>query len=113
VTEMGFVREIGYFRPPWRPPHRHIRSVPTPLGAVCIHCDEPIAPDDDGMIYSNGPAAHYECSMRQTIGGVNHQLGRCRCVGGDDPEDPPDLSRREMARLAVALFERSRRDGRT
>lgn len=101
--------EARYFRPAWRPPHAHLAEAPTPLGAPCVHCDEPIGADDDGIVYANGPAAHYECSQRLIVGGVNHQLRRCSCFGGDDPDDPPDLSRRELARLAVALWERQHR----
>lgn len=89
-----------------------LEHVDAPIGEPCGFCDEPIAADDDGLIF---PAFgmgrdrlpyHYECHMRKVVGGLNHQLGRCTCCGGSMPPDPPYLSKREAARVA----ERHRRD---
>lgn len=79
-------------------------EVPTPVGQVCIWCQEAIEAGDDGMVYANGPVAHHECMVRQAIGGVNHILGRCICCGGTEDPDPPDMTLRESARAAVKLF---------
>lgn len=79
-------------------------EVDVPVGTPCIHCEEPIEAEDSGWLYANGPATHAECGVRSVIGGVNHQLGRCSCQGGDQPPDPPGLSRREAARAATKLF---------
>jgi hypothetical protein len=50
---------------------------------------------------------HYDCHLRSIIGGLNHLRGRCTCYGGTEPPDPPDLTRREAARQAVAYWNRS------
>jgi hypothetical protein len=49
-------------------------------------------------------AYHRECHLRQVTGSVGHQLRQCSCYGGDR-EDPPELSVRDAARAAVALWE--------
>ena len=49
---------------------------------------------------------HYECHMRQVLGGVNHQDGNCYCQGGTMEPDPPGLSAREAARAALAHWEK-------
>jgi len=97
---------MRYFRPAGRPAHPHLDEAPQPIGAACVHCDEAVGPDDDGVVYANGPIAHFECFMRRIVGSVNHQLRRCSCYGGDGPDEPPELTRRESARLALALWER-------
>lgn len=77
---------------------------PIPLGQVCSWCDEPIGAQDDGVLfpYDRGELAyHYECHMRKVVGGLNHQLGRCYCCGGDAPPDPPELGIRQAAIEAV------------
>lgn len=85
--------------------------VETPFGAVCIHCDELIDEDDAGFVYMNGPVAHRDCFIRGAVGGLNHVLGRCSCCGGTEPPDPPGISRREAARLAVEAFRRKHDGG--
>lgn len=84
---------------------------------VCPFCDEPVLPGETaGKAHIARPGggevvpAHPECVIRQAVGGVNHQLGRCCCPGcdGDLPPDPEGVSRREAARQAVALFRRRR-----
>lgn len=82
-------------------PDEHVE---TPFGAVCLWCDELVDEDDSGFVYANGPVAHRDCFIRQAVGGLNHVEGRCTCCGGTDPPDPPGISRREAARLAVAAF---------
>jgi hypothetical protein len=47
--------------------------------------------------------------MRQLVGSISHQLKKCSCYGGDW-EDPPELTKREAARLASEEYpERARR----
>jgi len=79
-----------------------IAHVPTPVGVPCAWCDEPIAADDCGYFYAGPtpPAVHFECFVRQTLGSVAHQQRRCSCYGGHD-EDPPGMSKRDAARLAL------------
>ncbi|WP_028058301.1 hypothetical protein [Candidatus Solirubrobacter pratensis] len=96
---------------------------PPPEGTVCIHCEEdfsaggtdfPVYADSrfgdgaPGVYYGNGAPAHLECFLRAGIGGLNHLKGTCSCCGGDDPPDPPDLSRREAALQAVLYFDMTR-----
>lgn len=86
-----------------------IPKMDTPFGAPCTWCDDLIDDDDSGVEYAGASGyAHYECFLRQTIGGVNHQRGTCTCCGGSDPPDPPELSARDAARAAVEFFERHR-----
>jgi len=83
-----------------------VPHVPTPVGAPCVYCEEPIAPDERGYFYVGAPPppVHYECFVRQIVGSVAHQQHRCSCYGGHD-EDPPELSRRAAAKLALLAFE--------
>lgn len=85
-----------------------------PEGVRCTWCDEPITARDAGFLvplYDPAQATHrelayhHECHMRQIVGGVNHILQRCTCCGGKLPPDPPELTRREGAMRAVAIFE--------
>jgi len=83
----------------------------TPVGQPCLHCDEPIAAADNGVLLpllvqpcDTYLPCHRECYERRLFGGVNHQRGRCTCCGGTEPPDQPGLSRREAARAAVAYW---------
>lgn len=83
--------------------------VPTPVGALCSWCDEPIEPGDDGIMstfidevsIAVEEPTHYECHLRTIVGGLNHQLGRCTCCGGTLPPDPPEMRRHEAAIAAT------------
>jgi hypothetical protein len=78
---------------------------------VCLFCDEPIAWGDslarhpinteDGL-----RIAHEECALRAVIGGINHLRGLCTCCGGTLEPDPPNVTKREAARLALAEWKR-------
>lgn len=88
-----------------------IPHAPTPVGEPCAHCGEAIAADDTGLItgYISGSGwtdkpLHYECHMRQIVGGLNHQLGKCTCCGGTKPADPEGMSKRAAAIAALDLF---------
>lgn len=74
---------------------------------TCLYCGEPIASTDrtDPHIH---PPAHWECSARAVIGGLNHQQGKCLCCGGTEPPDPPDMTRREAAKAALEWFQTHR-----
>ena len=81
-----------------------------PPAALCGWCDEPLQPGDRTVGMNHLTAAgfhirpwHWECEVRSVLGGVNHQLGRCRCCGGTDDPDPPELSKREAAIRAAQL----------
>jgi hypothetical protein len=78
----------------------------TPVDWPCCHCDEPIIEGDQGVIYANGPVAHLNCFLRQTTGSVAHVLKTCSCyVPGASETDPPELTKRQAADLAVELYE--------
>lgn len=91
--------------------------VATPVGELCLHCGEPIAIEDSGVIMpfldSTGPrqaAEHRECLLRQVFGSVGHQRGLCSCNGGPGTmDDPPGMTNREAARAAVEEWERNHR----
>lgn len=38
-------------------------EMPTPVGEPCIHCEKPIQPKDQGVMYANGPVAHLDCML--------------------------------------------------
>lgn len=86
--------------------------VPVPVGMHCKRCDEAFTADSDGFLMTYWDAdkgahdigMHYECHMRQIIGGLNHLLGICTCCGGDAPPDPPALSKRQAAQAAVQYW---------
>jgi hypothetical protein len=83
--------------------------VPAPIGMLCRRCGEPIAEGESGVIPSGvlrwEDPMHYECFLRGIVGGLNHQLGRCHCCGGDQPPDPEGMTRREAAIKAVEAWE--------
>jgi len=70
---------------------------------ACFFCGESVAEDEDCGAMPGTPA-HYECVIRSVIGGYNHLRGRCTCCGGTLPPDPPELSKREAASVAVAYW---------
>ena len=85
--------------------------VDTPVGVPCAWCDEPFADGDDGVIVPGvpgGSAFHYECHLRQVVGGLNHLRGNCICCGGNEPPDPPWLTRRQAAMHAVNVWSKTR-----
>ena len=71
---------------------------------TCPHCVEPITADDATERTGNGEVLHRECLIRMVAGSAAHQLHECSCYGGDR-EDPPGLSRRQAARLALQICE--------
>jgi hypothetical protein len=101
-------RPVSWFGESWGAPCCDPdEQVETPVGAGCAFCAEPIADGDRGFV---GPGdalpSHLECTLRCVLGSVEHIEGRCSCYGGHDEDDPPGLSRRDAAILAVAAYER-------
>ena len=58
--------------------------------------------DDSGL---KEAVFHYECHLRQIIGGLNHLRGNCTCCGGSKPPDPPWLTLRQAATQAVKVWQ--------
>jgi hypothetical protein len=49
---------------------------------------------------------HHECHMRQFTSSVAHIEGRCSCYNkGCTETDPPEMTRREAARAALAAWD--------
>jgi hypothetical protein len=67
----------------------------------CMRCDEPLLPDDP---HSEIMHMHRECGLRSIMGGANHLLKQCHCYGGTLDPDPPNLTIREAAAVAMAIF---------
>lgn len=80
--------------------------VETPVGRLCLWCQEPIAAGDQGFLIPHVDTTitlkphHLECQIRSIVGGVNHIEGRCLCCGGTEDPDPPGLTRRQAAVMA-------------
>lgn len=51
---------------------------------------------------------HVSCFARMCLGGLNHQLGICRCCGGILDPDPMGMSRREAAQAAYDNYQRKK-----
>lgn len=71
----------------------------------CLYCEEKILPADRTHTYANGPVVHKECFLRGIFGSVAHLEKRCGCyVPNSTENDPPGLTRREAALLAVKKY---------
>lgn len=75
---------------------------------ICLHCREEIAAGDRIMPFNNGDVLmHFACGMRGVIGSVAHLERRCSCYcAGSSEADPAELSPRQAAEAALALWER-------
>jgi hypothetical protein len=72
----------------------------------CAHCREKIVDGDSIVVIYNGEfLMHRNCAIRGVIGSVAHILKTCSCyVPGSTESDPPELTVREAADLAVELW---------
>lgn len=73
----------------------------------CAHCDEEVKNGEPIMAFSNGDVVmHRNCGLRGICGSVAHVLGKCSCfVPGSQESDPPGLTKRQAAELAVAIWQ--------
>lgn len=88
--------------------YRETEQVPTPVGELCVGCEEPVAVEDDGFFDSVGQVLHRECMLRGILGSAAHQAKRCSCFVEDGEEEgtaAERLGRRREAILAVAYAE--------
>lgn len=112
VAEVG--AKMRFFGPePWGPARDgEAVMVPSPIGELCSWCDEPILAGESGCITpylgkdgTELQLQHRECLARTMMGSVGHQRGKCPCFGGTE-EDPPGLTKREAAHVALAYLQR-------
>lgn len=70
--------------------------IDTPVGNICMHCEEAIEDGDAGRITPTGLTEHRECSLRSVMGGIGHHVDHDRYCKTD-----PDagLSRRQSSIL--------------
>ena len=93
--------------------HPELPRVDAPVGEPCGWCAETIAAGDLGVMVPHlgeddemrDRPVHRECFLRQIVGSVAHQRKTCHCFGGADDEISSDLSIRQEAIAAVAIFE--------
>lgn len=64
---------------------------------TCVYCGEPIEGDKRVL------GLHDECAFRLVGGSAAHILKECACFGGTR-HDPPGMSKREAARLALDTY---------
>jgi hypothetical protein len=108
VVEVKVIRWFGHQY--LSPMYQDAPEVPTPVGEPCQHCQEEIGPDDDGIVVDGactalGSIYHRACFMWTVIGSVAHIEKRCSCfVPGSTDCDPPGLTKREAAELALTRF---------
>lgn len=119
------IRTFGYSHP-------ELPRVEVPVGGSCDWCRETFVAADLGVVvphvgslprqHSAVPgdrflgknhdpdqiesqnSLHRECFIRQIVGSVAHQKRTCRCFGGTDAEIDGDLSPRQAAIAADAIF---------
>lgn len=100
-----------WFGEDWKNGYDATDQQPVPIGGQCAYCDETIIASDHGVIVPSinqtdlrHVPLHGECFVRQIVGGINHQRGKCFCCGGNSEPDPATLTKRQAAKLAVAYF---------
>jgi hypothetical protein len=76
----------------------------------CQLCGEPILEHER----VEQPDFHRECAFRAVAGSVAHIERRCSCfVRGSDESDPPGVSKREAARMALEAWRKQNPGGST
>jgi hypothetical protein len=103
----------------------NLERVATPVGVVCLWCDETIRADDQGLImrgvglpekFSRGltpgwVAYHLECNLRSIFGSADCQT-RGKHVRGSCIDVREGQTKREAAKEAVEVWERKHAPGR-
>jgi hypothetical protein len=103
---------------PFSPLCRSLERAPIPLGRNCDWCEEEITELEMGYLVPilisfeamtetgtlREAPYHWECWVRQVIGSPQHILGECICPNaGHTMHRPPELTKRQEAKLAVEL----------
>ncbi len=69
----------------------------------CPWCEEGLQ-RGEALVHQQGLVYwHHECLFRATVGSAAHILKECSCFGGER-EDPPGMSKREAAKLALEVY---------
>ena len=73
----------------------------------CLWCEETVEPGD--LMHSLLPGYHYACAIRVSSGSIGHVQGKCTCYvkDGTHEDDPPELTKRQAARLVADYVSRS------
>lgn len=87
------------------PIYRECKKIQTPAGIGCFYCRERIERADNGFIDGGGSVFHRSCFLRLVFGSVAHQLRTCACYVGGECSEPPDMTIRQEAEVAVKLHE--------
>ena len=72
---------------------------------TCVYCDETIEDHDAWSPLNAVQYGHYECGLREVMGGIGHHIAHEYWCG--QPRHDPDagLTRRQSAKLVVALID--------
>ena len=71
---------------------------------VCILCDEGIGDYDAWVPLNAAQYAHHECSLREVMGGIGHQIAHeYWCKQRHDPN--AGLTHRQSAQMVMALVD--------
>ena len=100
----------------WRGPNCEAEGkIATPVGFVCPWCAEATVMTDNGVMLSDWrddepvQVIHRECFRRMLLGSIAHIERRCSCsVPGSTESDPPEMTKREAAKLVDDWAERNR-----
>ncbi len=107
---------MRWFGPSWGSQlNIDLNRMAVPEGCPCEHCGEAIEEGNQGIELDGiEPKAmfHLNCFLRQVIGSVAHQMRTCSCyVPGAHEGDPPELTLRQGANLAVELWAEKEKRG--
>jgi hypothetical protein len=72
--------------------------IATPVGSVCVWCQESVKEGDNGRISPTGSTEHRECCLRNAMGGIGHLVDHDRYCRGELGTDA-GLSRRASSLL--------------
>ena len=69
----------------------------------CTWCEEPVLVNEQHPSFMQ--PTHLECGFRSIAGSVAHLQKRCSCyIQGAEETDPPGVSKREAARMALEFY---------
>jgi hypothetical protein len=74
------------------------QPIATPVGSICAWCQKAVKEGDNGRITPMGFVEHRECSFRNVMGGIGHQVDHVRYCHGELGTDA-GLSRRQSSLL--------------